>query len=126
MTQKFYWKKSQRSNADIFIAFLSQLRLRFKGKQLAIILDNASIHKCKKVCRYLERHPEVRLFRLPPYSPEYNPVELMWKWIKPKMYGFSSIGGIKELERRFRQLLWHYNHGRLHGSISFNFKAYDL
>lgn len=26
------------------------------------------------------------------YSPGYNPVELFWKWIKPKVYGFSAVG----------------------------------
>lgn len=124
-TQKFYWKKSQQSNADIFIAFLSQLRLRFKDRSLAIILDNASIHGCKKVRAYLKRHPEIKLFHLPTYSPEYNPVELMWKWIKPKVYGFSPVGGIVELEKRFRKLLWHYNHERLNNPIKFNFKAYE-
>ena len=109
----------------VFIAFLSQLRLRFRDKSLAIILDNASIHGCKKVRKYLERHPNIRLFHLPTYSPEYNPVELMWKWAKPKIYGFSAIGGMKELERRFRQLMWHYNNGRLASVINFNFQAYE-
>ncbi len=108
----------------MFIAFLTQLRLRFKNKSLAIILDNASIHGCKKVRKYLKRHSNIRLFYLPTYSPEYNPVELMWKWAKPRIYGFSPIGGIEELEKRFRLLMWHYNNDRLPDAINFNFQAY--
>jgi len=45
----------------------------------------------------LKRHQNIYLFYLLTYSPEYNPVELFWKWIKPKIYGFSAIGDIAEL-----------------------------
>jgi transposase len=72
----------------------------------------------------LKRHQNIHLFYLPTYSPEYNPVELFWKWIKPKVYGFSALGGIAELISRFRKLVWHYNKGTLHRPIKFNFKAY--
>jgi transposase len=94
-------------------------------KQIAIILDNASIHKSRKVKRYLKRHQNIHLFYLQTYSTEYNPVELFWKWIKPKVYGFSALGGITELVSRFRKLVWHYNKGTLHHPIRFNFKAYE-
>jgi transposase len=107
-----------------FQAFLNQLRQTLKGKKLAIIVDNSKIHLSKKTKKYLERHPEVRLFYLPPYSPEYNPVELMWKWIKPKVYGFSPIGGLKELERRFRRLIWNYNKNQLVKPINLKLEVY--
>lgn len=123
-TQNFYWKKSTKSDSDSFLWFLTQLRQRTPRKQITIILDNASIHKSRKVKRYLERHKNIHLFYLPTYSPEYNPVELFWKWIKPKVYGFSALGGIEELISRFRKLVWHYNNGNLNNPIRFNFHAY--
>jgi transposase len=103
-----------------------QIRQKTPGKQIAIILDNASIHKSGKVKKYLDRYPRIKPFYLPTYSPEYNPVELFWKWIKPKVYGFSALGGLSELITRFRKLVWHYNRGMLHNPIQFNFKAYEL
>lgn len=124
-TQKFYWKKSIKSGSDSFLWFLTQLRQRTPKKQIAIIPDNTSIHKSRKVKRYLKRHQNIHLFYLPTYSPEYNPVELFWKWIKPKIYGFSALGGIEELISKFRKLVWHYNKGTLHRPIRFNFKAYE-
>ena len=123
-TQKFYWKKSSKANSDQFLWFLTQLRQRTPDKQIIIILDNATIHKSKKVKRYLKRHERIHLFYLPPYSPEYNPVELFWKWVKPKVYGFSAFGGIKELIKRFREVVWHYNNGSVVNPIRFNFEAY--
>ena len=124
MTQKFYWKKSDKSDSEAFLAFLTQLRQRTPNKEIVIILDNASIHKSKKVKNYLKGHGNIHLFYLPPYAPEYNPIELFWKWIKAKVYGFSAIGGLKELISRFRKLVWHYNNGRLVKPIKFNLEAY--
>ncbi|MBC2715160.1 MAG: hypothetical protein HF978_07625 [Desulfobacteraceae bacterium] len=98
---------------DSFILFLTQHHQRFAGKTLAIILDNSSIHASRKVKRYLQRFPRIHLFFLPTYSPEYNPVERIWGWMKTKVYGFTAFGGINELIRRFRKLCWHFNMGRL-------------
>ena len=96
----------------------------FKGKDIIIILDNASFHNCKKVKRYLRNNKMVHLLYLPPYSPEYNPVELIWKWLKPKIYGFHSFGRIEELLKRFRKYIWHYNDGRLERPINLNLDIY--
>ena len=123
-TQKFYWKKSNKANSSQFIWFLTQLRQRTPEKQIIIILDNATIHKSKKVRRYLKRHKQIHLFFLPPYSPEYNPVEIFWKWLKPKVYGFSAFGGIENLIRRFRKIVWHYNNDLLINPIKFNLATY--
>jgi len=124
VTQKFYWKKSKQSNSRVFHLFLTQLKQRTPDKEIIIILDNASIHKSKKTKEFLQRHTNIHLLHLPTYSPEYNPVEIFWRWIKPKVYGFSALGGLQELVSRFRKHVWHYNEKRLPNSISFNFKAY--
>ena len=126
MTQKFYWKKSKPSDSIAFLQFLAQLNQRTPDKQIAIILDNASIHRSKKTRLYLERHKNIHLFHLPPYSPEYNPVEIFWRWIKPKVYGFTALGGLNELVSRFRKHVWHYNEKTLPNPIKFNFEAYAL
>ncbi|MCP3965965.1 MAG: hypothetical protein GY718_06360 [Lentisphaerae bacterium] len=75
VNDSFYWKSANKSNASIFKTFLHQLRAKTKGKKLVLILDNASIHKAKMIKRFIEEHPEVVIFKLPTYSPEYNPTE---------------------------------------------------
>jgi transposase len=89
-----------------------------------IIVDNASIHKSNKVKRYLGRHDCIKLFCLPTYSPEYNPVEIFWKWIKPKVHGFKSVCGIEAIINSLRKLVWHYNNGRLPNQINFKLETY--
>jgi len=71
-----------------------------------LILDNASIHKAKVIREFVEKYPEVKIFALPTYSPEYNPTEQVWKWIKPLVHAAKSIaGGIRELLSRFRKIM---------------------
>jgi len=85
---------------------LHQLRARAAGKTLVVILDNASIHKAKSIKKFTEKYQDVHLFALPTYSPEYNPTEQFWKWIKPLVHAAKSInGGIKELLSRFRKIM---------------------
>jgi isftu1 transposase len=50
-----------------------------KGK--TIIMDNASFHKSEKTKELIERAGCHLLF-LPPYSPDYNPIEQKWAHVK--------------------------------------------
>jgi len=46
-----------------------------------MLLDNSSVHRSKLVCQTLEECGIKYIF-LPPYSPDFNPIELMWAWLK--------------------------------------------
>jgi transposase len=37
----------------------------------------------------LNRHHNIRIIIQPPYSPELNPVEKLWQYIKDKMYNVN-------------------------------------
>lgn len=110
----FYWKSSNKGNAKVLIEFLHQLRTHAKGKTLILILDNASIHKAKIVKKFLQRHGDIKLIYLPTYSPEYNPTEQVWRWLKPLVHAAKTInGGIKELLKRMRKIMWAERNGRM-------------
>lgn len=50
-----------------------------KGCKIVLILDNASFHKKKEILRKIEAEmPNLIIEFLPPYSPDYNLVELVW------------------------------------------------
>jgi len=68
-------------NAITFEAFLEQLlRHRARGRRLVAILDNAPYHYARALHPLLVAHrEELRLLFLPPYSPELNPLERVWK-----------------------------------------------
>lgn len=79
---KIYWKQASRGNSNTFISFLRQIKQNCPNKNIGIILDNCSVHKSKKVQNFLKRNQMIKLYFLPPYSPEYNPIERFWKWLK--------------------------------------------
>lgn len=104
--------------------FLHQLHQANPGKKLMLILDNGSIHKSKKVQAFIEKHNWVELFFLPPYSPEYNPIERFWHWLKHKVYGCKSFTKMENLIQQIRKLVWHFHEQRLVSIPTFNFQAY--
>ena len=50
-------------------------------KDTVIIMDNASFHRKSKLFPLAEQ-AGFRLIFLPPYSPEHNPIEHLWAWLK--------------------------------------------
>lgn len=71
-------------DAASFEAFLRLLwRHRRPGRPMVIVLDNASYHHSEELDDFLERHREgLRLDFLPPYSPQLNPIERVWKLLR--------------------------------------------
>ena len=69
-------------------------RFSFKvEKKTVVVLDNASVHRNRKIkeMRKIWEDRGLFLFYLPPYSPELNPAETLWrilkgKWIRPADY----------------------------------------
>lgn len=68
-------------NAETFLEHLNQiLKYKSKNKKIMVILDNAKYHHAKILQPWLERNKrKIELFFLPPYSPELNPIEHVWK-----------------------------------------------
>lgn len=83
---------TENMTADKVADFLDRLSLRIR-KNTFVVLDNASVHRCK-LMRELRPIWEKRglfLFFLPPYSPHLNIAETLWrilkgKWLRPADY----------------------------------------
>lgn len=75
--------QDQAFTGDDIVWFLAKLCGRYRKRDLLIIWDGASIHKGEAVKAFLRRRPgRVHLERLPGYSPELNPTELVWNQLK--------------------------------------------
>lgn len=55
-----------------------------KDIHLAFFIDNASWHKKAQVLEYCDQNNITLLF-LPPYAPEFNPIERVWSFLKGKI-----------------------------------------
>jgi len=69
------------SNAELFLQWLEFGLLPELQIGQIVILDNASWHKNQKAIEILSRKNCTLLF-LPPYSPDLNPIEHYWSWLK--------------------------------------------
>lgn len=70
-------------------------------KKIFMIIDNAPYHVSKMTREFAENTGgRLTLFFLPPYSPELNPDELVWKNVKHDQIGRASIRNASELHPR--------------------------
>ena len=77
-------------NAAVFLRFLRQLTREIQG-QVIVVVDNLSIHTAKRVEEWVKDHKErVRMEFQPKYSPEVNPMELVWAWVKGRVGKMTS------------------------------------
>lgn len=64
------------------VEFLKALRAYLK-RPLVIIWDGLEAHRSKLVREYLESTDgDIQMAFLSPYSPDLNPVEYLWAWLK--------------------------------------------
>jgi transposase len=76
-------------------------------KKTVIILDNASIHKSDEFKQNIELWEKQGLFIyfLPPYSPELNRIENLWRFIKYYWLSPSAYKGISSLREHLYEVL---------------------
>jgi transposase len=65
-------------DADSMIQFFKDLEQTKANGQIHVILDNAAAHRNHKLADFL-KSSRIQLHYLPPYSPNLNPIERLWK-----------------------------------------------
>jgi len=74
-------RREKQFNAQTFLSFLQQLlQHRRSMRKMLVVLDNARWHHAKLVRPWLEENKQlIKLDFLPPYSPDLNHIERVWK-----------------------------------------------
>ena len=78
----FFQRETDRFNAMTFWNFMRKLRRTSlgRGRHVVVITDNAKYHHARIHKDWREQHAaDFALDYLPPYSPELNPIERVWK-----------------------------------------------
>jgi len=85
-TGQLVHQMSETFNAVTFLDFLKNLLLfRIGSRIIHLILDNSRYHHAKLLEPWLNDHKdEIVLDFLPPYSPQLNPIERVWKQTRQK------------------------------------------
>jgi transposase len=83
VTGKIVWREDELYNAESFLTFLQQVNATYPTGDVVMILDNAGIHHAKLLDSFLSKMKgRLRFVYVPPYSPQLNIVEGLWKWLK--------------------------------------------
>lgn len=75
-------REAEKFNGESFFAFMKKLRSRVcrTQRKVLVITDNASYHHSRLHKEWRETHSDkFALEYLPPYSPDLNPIERVWK-----------------------------------------------
>jgi transposase len=91
------------TDGDVFVAFVEQvLGPRLQPGHI-VILDNLGAHKVEGVRRLIESRG-AQLLYLPPYSPDFNPIEQAWSKLKQLLRGVKARG-LDQLEPAIAQTI---------------------
>lgn len=68
-------------HGDFFETWFSEQLLPAVPQDAVVIMDNASFHRKKQLYEIAQKYGRTLIF-LPPYSPDLNPIEHFWHWLK--------------------------------------------
>lgn len=74
--------KWAQGNTDGFLRVLKRLVLRFKGKTIDLWVDRARWHRGQRVENFRREYRQLDLHYLPPYHPELNYQETLWRTMR--------------------------------------------
>jgi transposase len=90
-------------NADVFIEFLKRL-VNGAEREIFLIVDRGSAHRAKKVSAFVQTlGGKLCLFFLPPYAPDRNPDELVWKHLKADTVGRMAVTSKEDFAKKVRR-----------------------
>ena len=101
-TGEFFAIETSHSDTETFQAFLTEANatIKLKRPKNIMILDNASWHK-KKTLEYYDWKPKF----LPPYSPDFNPIERIWNVMKARWFNNYVCRNAQQLMDRLDQAI---------------------
>ena len=104
----FVSRSCKRVNKDSMKKLLRAVRARHpaRDKKLHLILDNAPYNRSYEV-RDLAKLLEIKIVYLPPYSPNLNPIERFWKFVKNKVMANNYFPDIETFEKTLMLFLRH-------------------
>jgi transposase len=75
--------------------FLHKFAIKMANRAVVMVMDGAAWHKSKS----LERYKNIKIIMQPPHSPELNPVEKLWQYMKDKTIKNRIYLDFQELEK---------------------------
>jgi transposase len=107
VTGRVVWVEGRRKNSDLFVTLLKRLVQVYAGaKVIHVVLDNYRIHASQITKKALQAFGgKVLLHFLPPYCPNHNKIERLWRDLHDQVTRNHRCASMEELMRRVRRFL---------------------
>jgi transposase len=100
---------AEKGNSATFKKHLKKVIKSLQDEKLIIVLDNVRYHHAKKLKPFLEQNRErLELMFLPPYSPDLNPIERVWWFMRKKITHNRYLHTLQERKAKFWMMFSHY------------------
>ena len=77
------------TDGDVFTQFIREVLVPALRPGMVVVMDNLAAHKMAAI-RLLIEKAKCRLVYLPPYSPDYSPIENIWSKLKQGLRSISA------------------------------------
>lgn len=104
----FYKGHTGKFNAESYQAFLTEVLAQTK-QHLILIQDGARYHTSKAMVEFFTQHEDrLAVYQLPAYSPEFNPIEYLWRNIKKQATHLRYFPTFADLMNKVDQKLCYF------------------
>ena len=111
-----YTHSYRKKTGKQFLDFIKQIDQKYNSdiKQIFLVLDNASIHRSKKIARNNTIIlPRIFLVFLPTRAPQLNLIEVRWMWMQRQAINNSTFKNEREIGKAVTD--WTENYNKKHG-----------
>lgn len=102
---KVFAQEYETVDADSMVVFFKGLEALSKAKTIHVICDNGRSNKNKKIEEYLKTS-RIKVHYLPPYSPNLNPIERLWKVLREKKTYNKCYEKFADFKKEIRQFFF--------------------
>jgi transposase len=105
----FYQSTTLHFNSDTYQAFLSSV-LNRTSKHIILVQDGAKYHTSKQLKDFFDKNKSrLSVFQLPSYSPDFNPIEKLWKNLKKSHIHLHHFPTFDSLQSKVNEALFDFS-----------------
>lgn len=99
-------KVADKGNTLTFFRFLIAVAALYPNQKVVMVVDNVRYHHAKRLKPILEKYKHrIELVYLPSYSPDLNPIERIWWYMRKKITHNRYLETMEDRITKFNQLM---------------------